>query len=67
MNKILASFLLAAATSTAAELSASKPNIIYLIDDELGYYEPGFMGGKTIHLDDGARRFRIPAHEDFTP
>jgi arylsulfatase A-like enzyme len=48
MNKILASFLLAAATSTAAELSASKPNIIYLIDDELGYYEPGFMGGKTI-------------------
>ncbi len=26
----------------------TKPNIIYLMADELGYYEPGFMGGKTI-------------------
>jgi arylsulfatase A-like enzyme len=26
----------------------SQPNIIYLMSDELGYYEPGFMGGKTI-------------------
>ncbi|MEQ1828823.1 MAG: arylsulfatase [Pirellula sp.] len=25
-----------------------RPNIIYIIDDELGYYEPGFMGSKTI-------------------
>ena len=27
---------------------ATKPNVIYLMADELGYYEPGFMGGKTI-------------------
>lgn len=26
----------------------SKPNIIYLMADELGYFEPGFMGGQTI-------------------
>jgi arylsulfatase A-like enzyme len=48
-NKItlaLALCFAAAATLKAAE--ASKPNIIYLIDDELGYFEPGFMGGKTI-------------------
>ncbi len=29
-------------------LSAAKPNIIYIIDDELGYYEPAFQGGKNI-------------------
>lgn len=29
-------------------LAAPKPNIIYLMADELGYYEPGFMGGKNI-------------------
>ena len=31
-----------------------KPNIIYLMDDELGYFEPGYMGNphiKTPHLD----------------
>ena len=34
-----------------ATLAASpKPNVIYLIDDELGYYEPGFMGGGTSRL-----------------
>lgn len=38
-------WLLGGAPSHAAE---SKPNIVYLIDDELGYYEPGFMGSKTI-------------------
>jgi len=35
-------------------IAAEKPNVIYLMADELGYYEPGFMGGKTIqtpHLD----------------
>ena len=26
----------------------TQPNIIYIIDDELGYYEPGFMGSRTI-------------------
>lgn len=28
--------------------AAQPPNIIYLMADELGYYEPGFMGGKNI-------------------
>ena len=28
--------------------AADKPNIVYIMSDELGYYEPGFMGGKTI-------------------
>src|SRR5512137_2826888 len=42
---------LAAGTSGAAEpmsALARKPNIIYFIADELGYFEPGFMGSKTI-------------------
>lgn len=31
-----------------------KPNVVYIMADELGYYEPGFNGGKNIqtpHLD----------------
>jgi arylsulfatase A-like enzyme len=31
----------------AAE-TATKPNIIYIMDDELGYFEPGFMGNRNI-------------------
>jgi arylsulfatase A-like enzyme len=31
-----------------AAIAAAKPNIVYIISDELGYFEPGFMGGKTI-------------------
>jgi arylsulfatase A-like enzyme len=37
-----------------ARAAESKPNLIYLMADELGCYEPGFMGGKNIqtpHLD----------------
>jgi arylsulfatase A-like enzyme len=51
-----------AAPVAAEEGRASRPNVIYIMADELGYYEPGFMGGKTIqtpHLDrmaaEGAR------------
>lgn len=29
-------------------IAAEKPNVIYIMSDELGYYEPGFMGGRTI-------------------
>ena len=28
--------------------AATKPNIVYIMCDELGYYEPSFMGSKTI-------------------
>lgn len=29
-------------------LAAAPPNVVYLMADELGYYEPGFMGGRNI-------------------
>jgi arylsulfatase A-like enzyme len=29
-------------------LAAQRPNIVYIMADELGYFEPGFMGGRTI-------------------
>ncbi|MCP5520442.1 MAG: sulfatase-like hydrolase/transferase [Verrucomicrobiales bacterium] len=32
----------------AKAASADRPNVIFLMDDELGYYEPAFMGGQTI-------------------
>lgn len=28
--------------------AAARPNVIYLMADELGYFEPGFMGGRNI-------------------
>ena len=37
---------------------AAQPNVIYLMADELGYYEPGFMGGvniQTPNLDNMAK------------
>lgn len=43
---LLAFVVMPIETSFAAD--AARPNIIYLLDDELGYYEPGFMGGRTI-------------------
>lgn len=46
---LLSAFLLApVATLHAAESKPAKPNVIYIIDDELGYFEPGFMGGRHI-------------------
>ena len=27
---------------------SSKPNIVYIMADEFGYYQPGFMGSKVI-------------------
>ncbi len=32
----------------AAESQDSRPNIVHIVLDELGYYELGFMGGQTI-------------------
>lgn len=34
--------------SSAFYAAAAKLNVIYIMADELGYYEPGLMGGKTI-------------------
>ena len=31
-----------------SSLAAKKPNIVYIMCDELGYYETSFMGSKTI-------------------
>ena len=44
---ILTGLLLAPQASLHA-VDAKHPNVIYIMADELGYYEPGFMGGKTI-------------------
>ncbi|MEO8496708.1 MAG: arylsulfatase, partial [Planctomycetota bacterium] len=47
-----ACFLMAACllycTLPAAFAADAPPNIVYIMSDELGYYEPGFMGGKNI-------------------
>ncbi len=42
---VVGSVLSAAVSAAAAE---SRPNVIYFIIDELGYYEPGFNGGRNI-------------------
>ncbi len=39
--------LLYCVTSTTFGADAT-PNVVYIMADELGYYEPGFMGGKNI-------------------
>jgi arylsulfatase A-like enzyme len=43
----LTTLLLAPLVLTHA-VAKDKPNIIYVLSDELSYYEPGFMGGRTI-------------------
>jgi len=40
--------VLAAASHTFAAPDTRKPNFIYIMSDELGYYELGCMGGKNI-------------------
>jgi len=42
------------ATYAAEPAKPGKPNVVYIMSDELGYYEPAFMGGRNIqtpHLD----------------
>ena len=44
---------------TAESATSEKPNVIYIMADEFGYYQPGFMGAKIIktpHLDRLASR-----------
>ncbi len=51
MKPLVIAFLALCSSFAAA---ADKPNLIYLMADELGYHEPAFMGGKNIqtpHLD----------------
>ncbi|MFN9912876.1 MAG: sulfatase-like hydrolase/transferase, partial [Pirellulaceae bacterium] len=32
----------------SAAMATDKPNIVYLVIDELGYYEPSYMGNPQI-------------------
>jgi arylsulfatase A-like enzyme len=51
MRNFLITFTLIALSSTLLPAFAAdppRPNVIYIIIDELGYYEPAFMGGVTI-------------------
>ncbi len=36
------------ALHAAEPAKPGKPNVVYIMADELGYYEPGFMGGRNI-------------------
>lgn len=50
----LLTLLVCLAATAPGRAATAKPNIIYIMADELGYFEPGFMGGKNIqtpHLD----------------
>ncbi|MCC6511853.1 MAG: arylsulfatase, partial [Pirellulaceae bacterium] len=54
--RLLAAFVLSCALLAQLPLSAAQPppNIVYIMADELGYFEPGFNGGtniKTPNLD----------------
>jgi arylsulfatase A-like enzyme len=51
--------VLAAATLTTARAAPRKPNIVYIMADELGYYEPSYMGNpnlKTPNIDRMAKQ-----------
>lgn len=45
LYSLIAAIALLSSTAIAAD---SRPNIVYIMSDELGYYEPGFMGGENI-------------------
>jgi arylsulfatase A-like enzyme len=47
LSTIIFATLLAVTGETVAATN-ERPNVIYIMSDELGYYEPGFMGGQNI-------------------
>lgn len=50
----LASLILVAAFAAGVQGQTTKPNIVYIMADDMGYADAGFMGGKEIqtpHLD----------------
>lgn len=51
-NSLLSLVLLALLSSgnalSAAEVRAAKPNVVYIMADELGYFETGYMGNPHI-------------------
>ncbi len=48
LKLLFATVLVSFGASSPLAAAEPKPNIIYVIDDELGYFETGFMGSKTI-------------------
>jgi len=52
ITRLLGTLVMAAAATADA---AHPPNVVYIMADELGYYEPGFMGGQTIQTPHLAR------------
>ncbi|HEY2411065.1 MAG TPA: arylsulfatase [Pirellulaceae bacterium] len=40
--------ILFASAMAVSGRASGKPNVIYIMADELGYYEPSFMGGRNI-------------------
>jgi arylsulfatase A-like enzyme len=46
LSTILMATLFAAGET--AEAAAQRTNVVYIMADELGYFEPGFMGGRNI-------------------
>ena len=48
MMKQLISFLLLALLGVASAAGIDQPNFIYILSDELAYFDPGFMGNQEI-------------------
>lgn len=48
MNRYYLLAIIALVLWVSNSLAAEKPNVVYIMADELGYFEPGFMGGKNI-------------------
>ena len=48
VSSLMRPFLLLSSFLILISSLSAKPNVIYLMDDELGYFEPAFMGGTNI-------------------